>query len=140
MSTVVMTFGTFDHFHAGHEHYLASAKKKGDELITVIARDETVKKVKGEYPDHNELERKKTLEETDLVDEVILGDLKDKYSVIRKHKPDVICLGYDQYAFTQQLQKLIIAEGLNTEVIRLKPYKPNQFKSSIIKAKQTTLV
>lgn len=140
MNTIVMTFGTFDHFHAGHEHYLVNAKKHGDEVITVIARDNTVKKIKGEFPDHTEQERKITLEETELADEVILGDLKDKYNVIRKHKPDVICLGYDQYAFTQQLQKLIISEGLNTKIVRLKPYHPNKFKSSLIRAKQTTLV
>jgi len=130
-----MTFGTFDFLHAGHEHYLKEAKKLGDEVITVIARDETVKKVKGSYPDHNEKERKKTLEDSRLSDEVVLGNLTDKYEVIRKHKPDVICLGYDQYAFTQQLQKEIISEGLNTQIVRLDPFKPNLYKSSIIKEK-----
>lgn len=44
--TVVLTFGTFDIFHPGHEYYLREAKKHGDKLVTVIARDQTVKNVK----------------------------------------------------------------------------------------------
>jgi FAD synthetase len=102
-------------------------------MITVIARDETVKKVKGEFPDHNELARKRTLEESDIDTKVVLGNIGDKYEVVRKYKPDIICLGYDQYAFTQKLQKEIIDQKLNTQVIRLAPYKADVFKSSLIK-------
>jgi len=43
---LVMTFGTFDRFHPGHEYYLREAKKLGDSLLTVIARDVTVIKIK----------------------------------------------------------------------------------------------
>jgi len=131
----VMTFGTFDIFHPGHENYLKEAKSHGDTLITVVARDETVRRVKGETPKTNEKERQKTLIESGIPDEVILGELKDKYNLIRQHRPDVICLGYDQYAFTQQLQKLLIEEGLNAEIIRLNSFKPNEYKSSILKSK-----
>jgi FAD synthetase len=128
-----MTFGTFDHLHAGHEHYLREASKHGHEMITVLARDETVKKVKGELPDHNEIERKQKIEESNIDTKVVLGNIGDKYEVIRKFKPDVICLGYDQYTFTQKLQKELIDQKLNTEIIRIKPYKPEVFKSSLIK-------
>jgi len=131
----VMTFGTFDIFHQGHETYLKEAKSHGDQLVTVIARDETVKKVKGDYPSTNEADRQAILKESGIPDEVLLGDLKDKYNIIRQQRPDVICLGYDQYAFTQQLQKLLIQEGLNTEVVRLNSFKPDQYKSSILKSK-----
>ena len=41
-----MAFGTFDLLHPGHEHFLKQAKRYGD-LIVVIARDNTVLKVKG---------------------------------------------------------------------------------------------
>ena len=40
----VMTFGTFDLAHPGHIFYLNEAKKLGDKLITVIARDANLKK------------------------------------------------------------------------------------------------
>jgi glycerol-3-phosphate cytidylyltransferase-like family protein len=43
---VVMTFGTFDYFHPGHKAYLKEAKQYGDYLITIVARDETVKHIK----------------------------------------------------------------------------------------------
>lgn len=129
-----MTFGTFDHFHAGHEYYLKNAKKLGDLLITIIARDITVKKVKGDLPDNNESQRKKTVEESKIPNKVVLGSTENVYDVIKKYKPDVICLGYDQYAFTQTLQKFLIDNKLNTEVVRLKPYQPKKFKSSLIKA------
>ncbi|MEI6711388.1 MAG: adenylyltransferase/cytidyltransferase family protein [bacterium] len=41
-----MTFGTFDRFHPGHEYYLREAKKLGDTLITIVARDNTVERIK----------------------------------------------------------------------------------------------
>jgi FAD synthetase len=43
---VVMTFGTFDLLHPGHLHYLSEAKKLGDYLITIVARDATVERLK----------------------------------------------------------------------------------------------
>lgn len=46
MAKIVMAFGTFDVFHPGHEYYLTQAKKYGDILIVVVARDKTVEKVK----------------------------------------------------------------------------------------------
>ncbi len=42
----VMTFGTFDMFHPGHEYYLSEARKLGDTLITIVARDVTVTRIK----------------------------------------------------------------------------------------------
>ena len=42
--------GTFDLVHAGHVSYLEQAKKYGDYLIVVVARDETVEEEKGTKP------------------------------------------------------------------------------------------
>ena len=42
----VLTFGTFDIFHPGHLHYLKEAKKHGNCLIVIIARDTTVQRIK----------------------------------------------------------------------------------------------
>ncbi|MEE9489142.1 MAG: adenylyltransferase/cytidyltransferase family protein, partial [Thermoplasmata archaeon] len=44
----VMASGVFDLLHTGHLHYLEEAKKLGDELIVVVARDSTVRKEKHE--------------------------------------------------------------------------------------------
>jgi len=50
----IMLFGTFDIFHEGHRDFLRQAREYGDYLIVVIARDETVKNVKGKLPRNNE--------------------------------------------------------------------------------------
>ena len=134
----VMAFGTFDYFHAGHQFYLSQAAKLGDELYVIIARDETVKKVKGFYPDNKEKTRTKTVGNFKSVTKAILGNNKDKYEVLKKYKPDTLCLGYDQFAFTQQLQKKIIDLGLNCSIIRLESYKPEVYKSSLIKKQNAT--
>ena len=130
----VMVFGTFDVFHLGHEFFLKQAKKLGDYLIVVIARDKTVKKVKSEYPQQNEKERMQAVKNSEYADKVILGEIDDKYKIIRKFKPDIIALGYDQFVFTYKLNKMIIDEKMDTEIIRLESYEPNVYKSSFIKS------
>ena len=129
----VIAFGTFDRFHAGHESYLRQAKFLGSSLIVVIARDQTVKRIKGRLPNDNEKERKAAVKAHGAADKVILGELSDKYAVIRKHKPDIIALGYDQFAFTYRLKKFLIDRGLNSKIIRMKPYKPAVYKTSILR-------
>lgn len=135
----VMTFGTFDYLHAGHEHYLKSARELGDELIVVIARDQTAKSIRGHAPDHTEKQRLKTVAGLPYVDKAILGNLEDKYKVIAKYRPNIIALGYDQMVFTQQLQKALIQLNLNAQVIRIDSYHPQIYKSSLIKREKATL-
>lgn len=130
---IVMVFGTFDVFHAGHEDFLKQAKQLGDFLIVVIARDATVKNVKGDYPEQNDKQRLKTIKETGIADKVVHGYNDDKYRVIKKYKPHVIALGYDQFVFTYQLRKTLIDEQMDTEIIRLNPYKPDIYKSTLIR-------
>lgn len=129
----VMSFGTFDHFHAGHESYLKQAKALGDILIVIIARDVTVKRLKGKLPDHNEVERFYTVKQNSIADKVVLGERGDKYAVIRKYKPDVIALGYDQFTFTFRLEKFFIDHKMSTKIVRLNPYRPEVYKTSIIR-------
>lgn len=131
--TLVMVFGTFDYLHAGHENLFIQARKLGDEIITVIARDKTVKTIKGEHPDHNEKQRLENLKATDWSNYIVLGSNKDKTKVIKDHRPHVIALGYDQFAFTYRLEKFLMDIKLDSKIIRLKPYKPDMYKSSIVK-------
>lgn len=130
---IVMAFGTFDVFHAGHEYFLKQAKTLGDELIVVVAKDSTVKNVKGEYPHHDERERMQKVKNSEIADKVVLGNDGDKYKVIKKYKPHIIALGYDQFVFTYKLNKMIIDESMDTEIIRLGAYEPDIYKSSLIK-------
>ena len=127
----VMAFGTFDIFHKGHENFLKQARQYGNYLIVVVARDKTVKNVKGEFTQNNELIRQRAVIKSNLADEVILGNLENKYQVIKKYQPEIICLGYDQKAFIENLQEKLKEFGLEkTRIIKLKSYYPEKYKSS----------
>lgn len=127
----VMVFGTFDILHPGHINFLNQAKKHG-QLIAVIARNRTVKQVKGKLPQHSEKERLEAIKGLKLADKVILGSLTDKYAVIKKYRPDIIALGYDQTHFTSQLKVKLKMLLPKTKIIRLKPFKKYKYKTSII--------
>ena len=133
----VMAFGTFDFFHAGHEDYLRQAGALGDELIVVVARDETVKKVKNAAPVNNERKRLRDVAACPQVSKAVLGNLDDKYRVIKRYTPDVLALGYDQYVFTYGLKNFFIQEKLSVEIVRLQPFHPQTFKSSLIRRSLT---
>ena len=127
----IMVFGTFDILHPGHINFLEQAKKYGNYLIVVLARDENVKKIKGFFPRLDERARKKIVEALEMTDKVIYGDKKDYFKKIAENKPDIICLGYDQKIpnnFKEELKK----RGVVTKIIRMKAYKPKRYKSSII--------
>jgi len=130
---LVMVFGTFDYLHAGHENLFTQAKELGTEVVAIVARDKTVRTIKGSDSDHNEKERFENLKETDWVNKVVLGDAKDKMKAIKLYRPDIIALGYDQFAFTYHINKLLLDLNLNAKIIRLKPYRPDMYKSSIIR-------
>ncbi|MFA7314850.1 MAG: adenylyltransferase/cytidyltransferase family protein [Candidatus Magasanikbacteria bacterium] len=131
----VMVFGTFDIVHLGHLNLFRQAKKLGNHLIVVIARDNTVKKVKKIKLVHNEKERLDFLRNISLVDKAVLGDKLDYYKIIKTEKPDVIALGYDQKNFIDKLEDKIKEFRLTTKVVRLKSHKPEQYKSGNIRKK-----
>ena len=126
----VLVFGSFDILHPGHLHFFQQAKQHGNLLYVIIARDRTIKKIKGKKPHYHESERKTAVEKLEIVDKAFFGDLKDPYKIIEEIKPDVICLGYDQTAFIDNLQQELKKRNLNPKIIRLKAHKPEQYKSS----------
>ncbi|MBU2524710.1 adenylyltransferase/cytidyltransferase family protein [Patescibacteria group bacterium] len=134
--TKVMIFGTFDNLHAGHEFFIKEAKKLGDQVIAVVARDLTVKQIKKKEPEISEKKRLNALKNHPLIDKAILGEKSDKFKVILKHKPDILALGYDQFVFTFLLPKFLIKNKLNIEIKRIDPYNPQIFKSSVLRAKK----
>lgn len=130
----VIVFGTFDIFHEGHRNFLRQAKEHGDFLRAVVARDVTVAKVKGRAPENDEYSRLETVRMSGLVDEAVLGNIVDKYQIIREFKPDVVCLGYDQDVDFDKLKKVLNESDLsNVEVIKLKSHKPEKYKSSFLR-------
>ena len=108
----VMVFGVFDGLHEGHIFFLEEALRslgeegsKGGKLIIVVARDASVLELKKKKPQLTELARKKALEKSFPDAVVVLGDRKQgSYKVVKRHRPDVIVLGYDQKALEQDLR------------------------------------
>jgi FAD synthetase len=128
----VMVFGTFDVVHPGHLSFFHQAKKLGTYLIVVAARDKNSKQVKSRWPKNNEKSRTAALRKVKIVDKAILGSKTyNFYRTIRTYKPDIIALGYDQRPSTWQLKKDLKRHWIsNIKIVRLRPYKPEIYKSS----------
>lgn len=128
-----MIFGTFDGIHPGHLHMINQAKALGDELTVIISRDETVMKVKGHAPVNSVMKRLSDMNAVEAVNQVILGNLGDKYKVIEKIDPDIIALGYDQAFFTEDLKSELSSRGLKAKIVRLEAFQPEIYKSSLLR-------
>jgi len=129
----VMCAGTFDIIHPGHLFYLSEAKKYGDKLVVVVARDNTSEKFKGRKPAHNERERLEAVRTLEIVDEAVLGNKDNIFDIIEKVKPDAICLGYDQKIQRQEVEDELKKRGIKADVIRISPYMSHVYKSSKLK-------
>jgi FAD synthetase len=125
-----MVFGTFDGLHPGHIDFFKQARQHGDRIVAVVALDETVKKVKQKSPRQSEQERLTAVQQSGYVDEARLGYSDDRYRVIREVAPDVICLGYDQVHFVNELPNVFP----NIDIVTLKPFHPEIYKSSKLMA------
>ncbi|MEM3556264.1 MAG: adenylyltransferase/cytidyltransferase family protein [Candidatus Micrarchaeia archaeon] len=137
----VLAFGCFDILHMGHYTYLKNARKLGDKLIVVVARDSTIRKFKKREPVLDEESRRKLVESLKFVDSAVLGSKEDKYKIIKKIKPSVIALGYDQKEDERFLKKKLMEMKVNARVVRIKKsFNPKQHKSSVLINKMMKLV
>ncbi|HDM25045.1 FAD synthase [Euryarchaeota archaeon ex4484_162] len=117
----VMATGTFDLLHIGHLYYLEEAKKLGDELIVVIANDETVRKNKHNPVTPQEM-RRKLVEALKPVDKAVIGYKNDFLKIVEEIKPDIIALGYDQKFDENKIKNALKKRGLNIKIIRCSKY------------------
>jgi len=133
----ILVFGTFDGVHQGHLNMFKQAKRlsKNPYLIVSIARDKNVLRIKNKLPFNKENKRKKLVEATLIPDKVVLGSVKNYLEHIVKESPDYIALGYDQIHYTENLKKDLKSLGLAPKIRRLKPYKENIFKNSLLNKK-----
>jgi|SRR3989338_11250806 len=123
----VIVFGTFDILHPGHIHMLKEAKEYGDYLVVVVARDNTVEKVKWRRPYNNQETRIKNVETLGLANKILLGYVDNKHRIVAEEKPQVVALGYDQKFFLDDLEKVL---DDSARIVRLSPYIPEKYKSS----------
>ena len=117
----VMAVGVFDLLHAGHLHYVEQAKALGDELVVVVAHDDTVRKQKHEPVTSQEL-RCRMVQGLKPVDTAIIGNPPTMpiYEILETVKPDIIALGYDQKHSLDTIKKALKENGWkDVEVIRV---------------------
>lgn len=124
----VIVFGSFDPLHEGHRNFFSQAKRLGDYLMVVVARDENIRLLKNHDPSQKERVRLEAVQKLKGVDKAILGDNPGEYEVLDREKPDIIALGYDQ-----KIPEDLKYKVKKYKIITLKPYKSEVFKSSIIR-------
>lgn len=132
-----MVFGTFDGLHPGHLNFFKQARRLGGKnafLVASVARDRHVFRIKKKRARAGENARARILRATNLVDRVVLGGKGNHLPHILREKPDIIALGYDQREYVKNLREDLAKKGLKVKIVRLKPYKKNIFKSSLIKS------
>ncbi|HUV62092.1 MAG TPA: adenylyltransferase/cytidyltransferase family protein [Thermoplasmata archaeon] len=115
----VLATGVFDIIHLGHLHFLEKSKSLGDELIVIVATDNTVRKRKHEpiTPENMRLELVQGLKP---VDEAVLGkDGADIYEIVTELRPDIITIGYDQPFEPSKLEEELAKRGMNVKVVRM---------------------
>ena len=130
---IVLVFGTFDGVHPGHEFFLSEARKRGDRLVVVIARDTIVQELKGRAPKRPEIERREALAEVSSVDEVVYGDrVLGTYSVLDRVAPSIIALGYDQAELKADVARWIKENNIQVDLVDVPSHHPELYKSSLV--------
>ena len=86
--------GVFDLLHAGHLHYLEQAKLLGEELVVIVAHDDTVRQRKHEPITLQDM-RKRMVEGLKPVDSVYIGNPPgiSMFEILVDVEPDIIALG-----------------------------------------------
>ena len=113
-----MATGVFDLLHPGHLYFLREARKLGDELWVVVARDRTARRFKHE-PITPEDSRLQLVEALKPVDRAVLGHEGDIYDILDEIRPDVIAIGFDQVHDENRILEECRKRGLSTKVVRL---------------------
>lgn len=92
---VVLTNGVFDIIHKGHIEILKFAKSQGEKLIVAIDSDDRVREIKGDSrPVNSEEDRRRILETSRFVDEVVIFNSKEALQNLYKSlRPNLIIKG-----------------------------------------------
>ena len=135
MKKRVLVFGVFDLLHPGHLYFLRQAKKYGDELVVIVARDAMVKKIKGRLPYFTEAERLSLISSLAIVTKASLGDSPGRWSMIQKWKPRVVCIGHDQSKDHPGVKAQFSKLKQQPRIIQIKAFHRHRYRSSVLKAK-----
>lgn len=134
----VLATGVFDILHPGHVHFLTEAKKLGDELVVVVARDSVAQRMK-RLPFIPENIRVAMVASLKPVDKAILGVEGNIYDILDEVKPSIVALGYDQEFDVDEIVSEGKKRGIDLKVARISQYSESEFNGTrkIIKMLKT---
>ncbi|MCF7831209.1 adenylyltransferase/cytidyltransferase family protein [Candidatus Gracilibacteria bacterium] len=120
--------GAFDSFHVGHQFFLWQASAMCKELVIVVARDSSIKRIKNHTPKNTEEDRLKRIKDENLFNaKVRLGkEGENCLETLREENPDALLLGYDQNFDEEKCRK----HFPNLIILRAESFAPDLFKSS----------
>lgn len=129
----VCTFGSFDLIHPGHISYLEHAKQQWDNLSTIVASNESIKKFKNHPPKYSQHQRIKYLHELWVIDTIIPWDPVDFYITLQTLQPQVLVFWYDQNM--QWVESRYNNQWIPVPfLIKAQAHHPEVYKSSKLKA------
>jgi len=137
----VFVAGTFDGLHYGHLYLLTYARRRGAAMArrlgrpgvhvaVVVARDDSVQRIKGRAPHHTQRERQRMVAALRPVDAAFVGDRDDFIRSVRRARPELIVLGYDQ---SRSWEEILRACGITIPIVRCPRYSERRLKSSILR-------
>lgn len=129
----VLVAGTFDGLHPGHVKFLEFAKRHGDVVVAIVARDKSVERIKGRTPLFTEAERRELAGSLRIVDRAVLGGEGDFLDAVVAANPATVVLGHDQEFGEKRLEEALAKRGVHAKVVRAPQFDRGRFKSSMMK-------
>jgi cytidyltransferase-like protein len=124
-----MVFGVFDGLHDGHQYLITECAKRCEQLIVVVTLDAVVSLLKNHPPKYSYEERAKAIIDFNPNFIVVPSDpTLGGWSILERHQPDIIFLGYDQDAIAREMKRLC------RPFLTIDPYHPDTFHSSMLNA------
>jgi FAD synthetase len=105
--------------------------RPGVHLSVVIARDDSVRRIKHRSPHHTQRERCALMAAVRLVDEAFVGAPNDFIASVRRVNPDLIVLGHDQKAGWEDT---LHAAGIYAKILRCPPYERHRLTSTVLRS------
>lgn len=127
----IVGFGSFDGFHEGHRYFINELKKRAEKVVIIIPPDEVIELIKKRKPRYSLVERIKTVQDNYPDIEVVAGDSAlNSWEALKKFKPDMVAVGYDQNDLKEALQKSDIEPF--PEIVVIDSHQPEKYKSSLL--------